>query len=315
MARHNSKIHYYLKNILRLGIPNRYYRARLHAKIQRVDRHDPEAIHDRLDYYMKRGTPFSLGDEAIDFQVFRRTKKKTYHFDLRRFYQHFPEHCRLSFLFGDVTHVPPTPTIVKSRPVDGNNENSVLMKLNEVRHFYFVRDRVPFQAKMNQVVWRGAAYREPRRTFVRACHSLPCGNIGQTNRPPEHVPWQKPKLSIAEQLKYKFIVSVEGNDVATNLKWIMSSNSLCFMRRPRYETWFMEGRLQPGVHYVELADDFSDMEEKVDYYVTHTEDALAILGNARRYVRQFLHPRREELIALLVLKRYFELSGQLIEAP
>ncbi|MFO7904284.1 MAG: glycosyl transferase family 90 [Pirellulaceae bacterium] len=313
MARHNSKIHYYLKNILRLAIPNCYYRSRLDSKIQHVDGDDCEAVHDRVGYYMKRSTPFSVGDEAVDFRTFCRTKKKTYHFDLRRFYRYFPDHYRLAYIFGDVIEVPERPAIVKSRPIEGNNENSVLMKLDEVRHFYFVRDRMPFQEKMNRVVWRGAAYKEPRRTFVRTCHALPCCNIGQTNRPPEDVPWQKPKLSIPEQLKYKFIVSVEGNDVATNLKWIMSSNSLCFMPRPRYETWFMEGRLRPGAHYVELADDFSDLEEKLDYYSTHTEDALAIIRNAHRYVKQFLHPRREELIALLVLKRYFQLSGQAIE--
>ncbi|ENT7385234.1 hypothetical protein ACXLUW_000800 [Campylobacter coli] len=37
---------------------------------------------------------------------------------------------------------------------------------------------------------------------------------------------EKNFLSKKEQMKYKFIISLEGNDVASNLKWEMNSNSL-----------------------------------------------------------------------------------------
>ena len=62
-------------------------------------------------------------------------------------------------------------------------------------------------------------------------------------------------MTIREQLKYKFIVSLEGNDVATNLKWLMSSNSVCIMRKPTCETWFMEGTLGANYHYILIEDD------------------------------------------------------------
>jgi hypothetical protein len=118
-------------------------------------------------------------------------------------------------------------------------------------------------------------------------------------------------MSIPDQLEYQFIVSVEGIDVATNLKWIMVSNSLCLMRRPRFETWFMEGTLKPGVHYVELKEDFSDLEEKIDYYRSHPEQAKAIIENAKRYCTKFSNPAHERLISLLVIDRYLRLSGQI----
>jgi len=35
------------------------------------------------------------------------------------------------------------------------------------------------------------------------------------------------------------------------------------MPPPTYETWFAEGHLEPGVHYVPLAPDFSDLAERV----------------------------------------------------
>ena len=109
----------------------------------------------------------------------------------------------------------------------------------------------------------------------------------------------------------KIFLCVEGNDVATGLKWVMSSNSLCFMARPRFETWFLEGRLEPGRHFVEVAADHSDLLERVEEYRARPEEAMEIVRNANEHVRQFRDRRGETLVSLLVLARYFELSGQL----
>jgi hypothetical protein len=45
--------------------------------------------------------------------------------------------------------------------------------------------------------------------------------------------WVKPKISIYDHLKYRYIMSLEGNDVASNLKWIMSSNSIAVTPRAK----------------------------------------------------------------------------------
>ena len=45
-----------------------------------------------------------------------------------------------------------------------------------------------------------------------------------------------------EQLmRFKYVLSLEGNDVATDLKWRMAQNSVVVMPRPTKETWLMEG--------------------------------------------------------------------------
>jgi len=41
--------------------------------------------------------------------------------------------------------------------------------------------------------------------------------------------------SIAEQLKYKYIISLEGNDVGSSLKWVLLSQSVAFMKKPAVE--------------------------------------------------------------------------------
>ena len=91
----------------------------------------------------------------------------------------------------------------------------------------------------------------------------------------------------------------------------MSSNSLCFMTKPKYETWFMEGTLKPGIHYVELKDDYSDLEEKINYYSQNTEEAQYIIQNAHKHVEIFKNKTHEDIISLLVLEKHFHLLGQI----
>ena len=69
----------------------------------------------------------------------------------------------------------------------------------------------------------------------------------------------------------------------------------------------MEGELVPGEHYVQLADDFSDLEEKIEYYSAHTSEAQDIVANAQAYCRTFQDLGREEEIGILVAAKYFHL--------
>lgn len=106
-------------------------------------------------------------------------------------------------------------------------------------------------------------------------------------------------------------MALEGNDVASNLKWVMSSNSVAVMPRPTCETWFMEGKLIPNYHYIEIKPDFSDLEERLNYYIEHPEEAQQIVDHAHAYVTQFKDRKREKLISLLVLVKYFGMTGQI----
>ena len=90
----------------------------------------------------------------------------------------------------------------------------------------------------------------------------------------------------------------------------MSSNSLCFMTKPKFETWFMEGKLIPNYHYVLIKNDYSDLEEKINYYITNTEETEYIIKNANHYVAQFKNNKSEDWLQLKILERYFYYSGQ-----
>lgn len=266
---------------------------------------------DRVGYYNKLSGPFTLDETAKPFRFNLFGDRRNYQFDLLRYTRHFDPAFRLHYLFGDITTVPAVPGITKARPICGNNAASVLLNLNKVRHFVFVDDPIAFRKKRDQVVWRGNAYQQNRKEFLKSYMHHPACDVGHAHKRKRMAGLEKPYLSIQQQLKYKYVLSLEGNDVASNLKWIMSSNSLCFMTKPRYETWYMEGRLIPDYHYVLLQDDFSDLEAKLDYFRENPEAAEAIIKQANLYTMQFRHDFIEDVVSILVLEKYFRLSGQI----
>ena len=286
----------------------------LMARFQRLSAKEQAIIEARVEYYNQLTRPFSLPDNAEKISDFSaRGKSTAYSCDFRNLIRYFPGHFQISYLFGDITKVPATPQFLKSRPVrvDRTNANAILLKLNTVRHYCFFRDRKAFADKKPLAVWRGKSNQPHRVKFAQRYADHPLCNVGcvlHKEQQPEA--YHKSFMSVDEQLNYQFIVSVEGIDVATNLKWIMASNSLCLMRRPRFETWFMEGTLVPGYHYVELRDDHADLVDKVAHYRQHPDEAEAIIANANRYVAQFMDSRCEELIALLVVEKYLQFSAQ-----
>lgn len=322
-----NKFFYFVGKFIGLLVPDAFYRARLQARLARAaQRPDYDYLKRRVDYYIRINQPWTMPAEDkilrerswLSFTGrigdYRRNLFHTaYYLDQHDVTRWFPKHLRWCYLPGDVYFTPQMPTVVKSRLLAADNRNSVVLKLDKLRHFFFVRDPYRFADKRDMAIFRGKIRQSRLRTaFLERCFGNPmfdCGVVGRNEGCPEE--WMAPKKTILDHLRYKFIIAIEGNDVASNLKWVMSSNSIAVMTRPTCETWFMEGTLQPDVHYIEVRDDFSDIEEKLRYYATHPAEAQKIIDAAHAYVAQFRDSGREELIQLMVMQRYFSLSGQL----
>ncbi|NCC11276.1 MAG: lipopolysaccharide biosynthesis protein [Bacteroidia bacterium] len=312
----NPKFIYYAKGFLNLMIPKFFFKMRLQAALQSLSvRDDKEYIKARVDYYNKLSKVVTLPNEAKLLAEHKLGKQKVYFFDTYEYTRWFPQCYKWGFCPGDVTYVPRYPSVVKSRPLTVDNQNSVVLKLDKIRHFIFVEDKVPFEQKQNRVIFRGKVKgKDSRRLFMKMYFEHPMCDLGDVSKQTtDPQVWQTEKKTIREHLDYKFILALEGNDVASNLKWVMSSNSVAVMPKPTCETWFMEGTLIPNYHYIEIKSDFSDLEERLNYYIAHPQEALEIISHAHDYVEQFKNNKREKLIALLVLDKYFKMTGQEVD--
>jgi len=282
-----------------------------------------EYIQSRVRYYFKKTSNFRVSNEGknlseLFWNQFFKNKQNSHFIDFYNLLQFFNKKNKVDFVYSTKDYIdssiakkhPPYPTFVKSRPVGFNNQNSILLKLNQVKLFHFIKDPKKFENKKNQAVWRGDIRNNSQREyFVKNFYRTPLFDIGQTS-PKQDVAWMKSFMSIKDQLDFKFIFCLEGKCISTNLYWAMSSNSVCVMPKPKYESWFMEGKLEDGVHYIEVKDDFSDAQEKIEFYNNNNDKCLEIIQNAQKFVKQFKNAKQERLIQLLILKQYFQYTGQ-----
>lgn len=312
---------FFMKGFLKACVPSCFYRARKKKLLSELEtRSDKEYILARVNYYNKVSQKCALPTEAIHehkssyyifvdkIKQFRpSTFHKAYYFDLQDVARYFSPEARIAYIPGDVYFTPAYPAIVKSRLLKSNNACSVVLKLDKLRHFMFVNDNKSFAEKKNQAIFRGKIrLSRNREQFLKMYFGSDICDCGIVDRDTKHPEWITPKKTIREHLDYKFIIALEGNDVASNLKWVMSSNSIAVMTRPTCETWFMEGTLVPNYHYIEIKDDLSDLEERLNYYIAHPDEAQQIIDHAHEYVKQFQDARRERLIQILVMEKYLK---------
>ncbi|MFS2327129.1 glycosyl transferase family 90 [Brucella sp. H1_1004] len=225
-----------------------------------------------------------------------------------------------------------SPTIVKSRLIKDQDAKGVLLPLDRKHHWNALlnlkRDDRPFESKDNKIIWRGVTTgifqkRNPSDEYSQRFHVASLSNLAdgidlkysgivQIDDDTSDIPINVikscigAKMTMAEQLSSKFLLSLEGNDVATGLKWMMASNSTVLMPTPTCETWFCESALQPWVHFIPVKQDLSDINEIYEWCLSNQETCRDIALNGKQYVRQFLNKSTEKIIIKEVVQTYLE---------
>ncbi|KAK1740878.1 hypothetical protein QTG54_008130 [Skeletonema marinoi] len=217
--------------------------------------------------------------------------------------------------FGDRTHgIKGTlPIITKARrSALSFAPQPIVWLLNKERHYNdlesYHRDivkkgkEVPRSEKLSKVFWRGSTTYNEKAGTSRLDYlaqwinyhdnhtdiAFSNSKVVQTNTnfKREYVKRQyvRKKQSLLEMNRYKYLLSIEGNDVATGLKWMLYSNYVVFMSRPTVATWAMEDLLVPFVHYIPLANDYSNLLEMVKWANEHDEACHEISQRATEFM-------------------------------
>ena len=207
-----------------------------------------------------------------------------------------------------------------------NNFSPIIWPLNYDRHFGRIQSvqqfDTPWEQKKNEAVWRGVmtgriylkskvtlesfSFSEhcsflPRCRFVRDYWNTTSFNVGfsrqlkSRNVDQEYEYMIKGELDLPSLMKYKVIIIIEGNDVSSGLKWALYSGSVVMMPPPTKTSYAMEELLIPWVHYVPLKPDFSDAIEKLNWTLSHDEEARRIAERATLFIHDLLfHEDSEE---------------------
>jgi len=216
---------------------------------------------------------------------------------------------RAMFHFGDsysIKNGQSLPAISKARPVLSINtlhSQPIVWPLNMHRHYSQVNNyhdqkvggkEVAWKDKSSTVFWRGkpTGARVPllsrfihydRSVIDVAFHGVLPNSRGfrRTFLENHHI---RGGVNVTDMSHYKYLLSVEGNDVASGLKWMLYSNSVVFMPLPKFATWAMEDLLLPFVHYVPLADDLSNMLEMIQWAEQHEKACQEISKRATEFM-------------------------------
>ena len=262
----------------------------------------------RIENYIKLQKNFSLS-KPLKINSVSRLKSCNFSYDWYSIFSKLDQRL-CNYEWGDVTWNCDEPTFVKSREISEESYNNILLPLDTYRHFNFHTDFQDISKKIPNAVWRGAVCQKHREIFLERAKSLKCCDVANTSKDTPQNIFGKSKffLSISKQLKSKFIFAIEGNDVASNLKWIMASNSIPIMPSPKFETWFCESMLEPGRHFICIKKDFSDIKEKIEYYLNRPKLCEEINEESKEYASKFFDKDRQYFLASIVAERYFELQ-------
>ena len=209
-----------------------------------------------------------------------------------------PRHRRRPFSFwvqiGDYLPTISLPTVTKARSM--RNRCGALMPLNFNRHWkdisFNCNSASQWANKSNSFVWRGVTTGRTnlRRDYVHAMaasHDVKFNRVVQGKEAWAPNGTRGKALSRCEQLQHKYVLSLPGNDVATNLKWLMAQNSVIVMPTPTKEGWLMEGLLLPWVHYAPLDNPYH-AGELLAWLNAHEDECLAMVRNANRHLKAVL---------------------------
>lgn len=226
------------------------------------------------------------------------------------FYVNFP--CLTNSADGYISDE--LPVLTKARIIE-NPYNGILIKYEYGYHWKILEtfeDSYSWEDKNNSVCWRGNHItalnkKYNRRYFVEKYYQK--YDIGfypkrDDDYCKDHLNLFKNSMTQNEQLKSKYLICLEGNDVGTSLKWQLASNSIVLMAKPTIEGWLMEGLLEPYVHYVPLKDDLSDLDDIVKWCNNNDEACNEISTNARKHMEQFMDKDIELMLHRLLCKWY-----------
>lgn len=121
------------------------------------------------------------------------------------------------------------------------------------------------------------------------------GNYSKANR-----------LSLQEQSKYKYILTLEGHVAAYRLSYELSSGSVILLAESQWQMWYYPF-LKAYEHYVPVKEDLSDLLSQIEWCKSHDAKCQEIARNARAFYNKYLGTKG---ILDFLQKELWELSAR-----
>lgn len=98
------------------------------------------------------------------------------------------------------------------------------------------------------------------------------------------------RCGLDKHFRYKYILIVDGNLIASNHQWVFGSGAVPIMITHPENKWWFKNLLKPMEHYVPISYDLSDLEEKIQWLVDNDDKAKQIAEHAVKFSEEVFNP-------------------------
>ncbi len=92
--------------------------------------------------------------------------------------------------------------------------------------------------------------------------------------------WMKSPMTDNEQIRYKYILIIDGHSAAFRLSRFLRYNCVVFIVLSKYISWIRQF-MAPFYHFIPIKEDMSDLYEKIEWCNNNENECLKIIARAR----------------------------------
>ena len=152
---------------------------------------------------------------------------------------------------------------------------------------------IPFESKQNKCIYRGTKFLGSKfnffnhkdKTINQRMYFISLYNDNKIN----NMDFSEIFTSIQDQLKYKYILDIDGHtNTWDGTVWKLYSGSVMLKVKGVWKQWYYDN-MKEWIHYVPINNDFSDLNEKIEWCINNDNKCKIISENARQFVKNNLN--------------------------
>jgi hypothetical protein len=160
------------------------------------------------------------------------------------------------------------------------------------------QNRILYKDKESICIWRGGISNGSNYNFIDPKDQSK--EMGQRNYFKKlyeegqftKVNFEDTQTSISEQIKYKFILDIDGwSSTWSATVWKLYSGSVLLKTDSKWCQWYYD-EFREWEHYVPIQNDFSDLNQKIQWCIENEEECIRITENAHKFVLEKLNWER-----------------------
>lgn len=126
----------------------------------------------------------------------------------------------------------------------------------------------------------------------------------------KNVDFQEVFTNITDQIKFKYLLDIDGySNTWDATVWKLYSGSVLLKVKSTWKQWYYD-ELKEWVHYVPVENDFSDLNEQIEWCNNNESKCLEIIRNAKDFVVKYFDINFVNNRIIENTRIYFQLTNQ-----